>query len=218
MVFYDRHIDRAYDGRVSGQVINRREQHKQHTRAALEDAAMALFAQQGYEGTTVEQIAARAGVAVRTFFRYFASKQHVLFGDVAYGRVIALGQALDARPATESPVESVKAVLNASDITDPAELAQIRARIQLMVEQPALVATYLLINRELQERVAAFVAQRSGLAPTHPYPLAISAAAASAWDIALTAWVAGEVTDLAGARRELFDQLSGGIRKGGLWG
>jgi len=215
MVIYEPDIDRAYDERVSGHVINRREQHKQHTRAALEEAALGLFARQGYEQTTVEQIAELAGVSVRTFFRYFASKQHVLFGDVAFGRVNALSEALAARPASESPVESVKAVLDASDITDPEELSQIRSRIGLMAEQPALVATYLLINRDLQERVAAFVAQRSGLPRTHPYPLAVSAAAASAWDTALTAWASGQVDDLAQARRELFDQLSEGIRKGG---
>jgi AcrR family transcriptional regulator len=203
---------------VAGQVINRREQHKQHTRAALEDAAMALFARQGYEQTTVEQVADQAGVSVRTFFRYFASKQHVLFGDVAYGRIIALSEALNARPEDESPIASVKAVLDASDITDPAELAQIRSRLALMVEQPALVATYLLINRELQERVAAFAAHRCGLPATHPYPLAVSAAAAGAWDAALSAWATGQVTDLAQARRDLFDQLSEGIRKGGPWG
>jgi AcrR family transcriptional regulator len=199
-------------------VINRREEHKQHTRAALEDAAMALFTRQGYEQTTVEQIAEQAGVSVRTFFRYFASKQHVLSGDVAYGRITALSEALAARPADESPIASVKAVLDASDITDPTELAQIRSRLELMVEQPALVATYLLISRELQERVAAFAGQRSGLPPTHPYPLAVSAAAAAAWDAALTAWASGQVTDLAQARRDLFDQLSEGIRKGGHWG
>jgi TetR/AcrR family transcriptional regulator, regulator of mycofactocin system len=218
MFIYDRHIDRAYDGRVPGQVINRREQHKRHTRAALEEAAMGLFGRQGYERTTVEQIADQAGVSVRTFFRYFSSKQHVLFGDVAYGRVTALGEALAARPAAEPALESVKAVLDAIDVTDPEELAQIRDRMRLMTEQPALVATYLLINRELQERVAAFVAQRSGLSPRHPYPLMVSAAAASAWDAALMAWAAGQVADLSTARRQAFDQLSEGIRKGGPGG
>jgi AcrR family transcriptional regulator len=215
MFIYDRHIDRAYDGRVPGQVINRREQHKRHTRAALEEAAMDLFARQGYERTTVEQIADRAGVSVRTFFRYFSSKQHVLFGDVAYGRVTALSEALAARPDGEPPLDSVKAVLDASDITDAEELAQIRARMGLMAQQPALVANYLLVNRELQECVAAFVAQRSGLPPQHPYPLTISAAAAAAWDAALSAWAAGQVADLAETRRHVFDQLSEGIRKGG---
>lgn len=197
---------------MSGQVINRREEHKKHTRTALEDAAMGLFARSGYEETTVEEIAAAAGVSVRTFFRYFASKQHVLFGDVAYRRVSVLARALAARPADEDPLESVRTVLDQSDVTDPAELAQIRARMHLMVTQPALLSTYLMISRELQNQVGAFVAERCGLPPQHNYPLKVSAATAAAWDIALSAWVGGHSPDLAIARREAFEQLTAGIR------
>ena len=179
---------------------------------------MELFARQGYERTTVEQIAERAAVSVRTFFRYFNSKQHVLFGDVAFGRVRALTEGLAARPPGEPPIDSVRAVLDAADITDPEELAQIRARLRLMTEQPALIATYLLINRELQESVATFVAQRLGLPARDPYPLTVAAAAVAAWDTALSAWAAGLVPDLSAARREAFEQLVEGIRKGGPGG
>ena len=81
------------------QAPTRRERKKLETRQALEQAALRLFAEQGYEQTTVEDIAEAADVAVRTFFRYFSSKQDVLFGDVVTDRVKRLRTELAARPA-----------------------------------------------------------------------------------------------------------------------
>src|SRR5689334_25041839 len=51
------------------------------TRARIAAAAFELFAAQGYDGTTVDAIAERAGIARRTFFRYFRSKDDVIFPD-----------------------------------------------------------------------------------------------------------------------------------------
>ncbi len=51
------------------------------TRARIAAAAFELFAAQGYDGTTVDAIAERAGIARRTFFRYFRSKDDVIFAD-----------------------------------------------------------------------------------------------------------------------------------------
>ena len=56
----------------------RRERHKADTRRALADAALRRFAVEGYDATSVDAIAADAGVSARTFFRYFASKDEVL--------------------------------------------------------------------------------------------------------------------------------------------
>jgi AcrR family transcriptional regulator len=59
-------------------VPGRRERHRQDTRGALEEAALRRFAADGYDETSVEAIAADAGVSARTFFRYFATKDEVL--------------------------------------------------------------------------------------------------------------------------------------------
>jgi TetR/AcrR family transcriptional regulator, regulator of mycofactocin system len=195
----------------AGRVLNRREEHKRVTRAALEDAALALFARNGYEHTTVEGIAAEAGVSVRTFFRYFSGKRHVLFGDVAFERITRLRRLLAERPPSEDPLESVRAVLDASDFTDPGELEQIRLRMRLMLDQPSLIPTYLMTIQELRQEVAGFVAERRDLSPAHPYPLLVSAAAATAWDVALHAWASGHTESLADLRRSAFEQLARGI-------
>jgi AcrR family transcriptional regulator len=59
--------------------LSRRDAHKLKTRTTLRDAALDLFLAQGYDATTTDQVAAKAGVSTRTFFRYFDSKDEVLF-------------------------------------------------------------------------------------------------------------------------------------------
>lgn len=88
----------------------RREAHKRATRLALLEAAARLFAEGGYAGTTVQQIAAAAGVTERTFFRYFGSKDELLAHRIL-ATLPALRAAVVARPAEEPPLAAVHAVL-----------------------------------------------------------------------------------------------------------
>lgn len=83
-----------------------RERRKAGTRRALEDAALELFARDGFEETTVEAIAAAAGVSGRTFFRYFASKDEVLYVE-REARQGALHAAVVAAPASVGPVDAL---------------------------------------------------------------------------------------------------------------
>lgn len=190
---------------------NRRERKKQETRAALEQAALRLFAEKGYEQTTVEEIAAAADVAVRTFFRYFSSKQHILFGDVAHQRLSQLRAALAASPQEEPPLVAVRRVLDALDL-DRTEQDQILVRLRLMERQPSLVARYLLLNHDLRKVLEEFVAGRCGADPTDSYPLLVAAAAVTSWDVALRVWAAGSGRDsLAELRRAAFAALTAGI-------
>jgi len=64
---------------TTGEALDGRSVHKPRVRQRLVDAALELFAGKGFEATSVEEIAERAGVSPRTFFRYFATKDQVLF-------------------------------------------------------------------------------------------------------------------------------------------
>jgi TetR/AcrR family transcriptional regulator, regulator of mycofactocin system len=193
--------------------VNRRERKKLETRTALEQAALRLFAEKGYEQTTVEEIAEAADVAVRTFFRYFSSKQHVLFGDVGHDRVTRLRSELSARPRGEPILDSVHAVMEATDIADPEEQRQIMVRLRLLEQQPSLVNTYLQLSYELRQIVVEFVAERTGLSvDKDPYPLIVASAVAASWDIALSVWAATDGhRSLQEIRREVFAALTAGI-------
>src|SRR3954447_20400634 len=79
----------------------------------LRQAAMELYLERGYEQTTVADIAERAGLTARTFFRYFADKREVLFAGSAHLQA-ELVQALDAAPADATPMQAVAAALDAA--------------------------------------------------------------------------------------------------------
>src|SRR4051794_5159009 len=83
-----------------------RERKKDANRRAIEDAAWDLFAEAGYDATTVNQIAERANVAPRTFFRYFPSKEAVLYTELD-GLLEVLTQAFERRPVDEPPLVSL---------------------------------------------------------------------------------------------------------------
>lgn len=81
----------------------------ERTREALRQAAVVRFLAQGVEDTSAEQIAADAGVSLRTFYRHFASKHDLLFAD--YTGLTWFRSALEARPADEPVIDSVQAAI-----------------------------------------------------------------------------------------------------------
>jgi AcrR family transcriptional regulator len=87
-----------------------RSRKKAKTRLAIEDAALTLFAKQGYEATTIEQIAERAEIAPATFFLNFRGKADVVLSEHG-AQVPALIQAILARPAHENDLTAVRCAL-----------------------------------------------------------------------------------------------------------
>ena len=106
----------------------RREASKQATRQALQEAATHLFADQGYEHTTVRDIAASAGVTERTFFRYFESKEDLVADQTLHWLPVAAA-AITHRPAAEPPLTAVREAL--VELTSVAAAIDLRRPIPL---------------------------------------------------------------------------------------
>src|SRR5258705_6117636 len=83
------------------------------SRGRLEQAALALFGERGFENATVAEIAERAGLTERTFFRYFADKREVLFGGAGALQELLVNAAVGA-PDSATPIDAVAAALDAA--------------------------------------------------------------------------------------------------------
>jgi AcrR family transcriptional regulator len=108
-----------------------RERKKQQTRDAIVAAAIDLFERQGYDATTVEEIAEAADISPRTFFRYFDSKVEVIMDKQERDTDDFAGRLAD-RPAAEGPVEAMRQVISA-------ELGQVVEENPLFVRQMRLM-------------------------------------------------------------------------------
>ncbi|MFI5912279.1 TetR/AcrR family transcriptional regulator [Dactylosporangium sp. NPDC051541] len=114
-----------------------REEKKRQTRAALIAAAATLFAERGYEATTVADIAAGANVSTRTFFSYFRAKEDVLFAGTDE-RLAALAAAF-ADVSAATPLEALRRIAAqvmsaSSDLPGPDRLAILLARPELQAQ------------------------------------------------------------------------------------
>jgi AcrR family transcriptional regulator len=149
-------------------VCGLRERKKQRTRDSLLRVALELFTAQGYERTTVDEIADAVEVSQRTFFRYFSSKEEVAFTVVSMVEARFL-DAVRARPAHEDPLTALRnAVHQAWDSVGGAIEAvvpiELHMRTYQMIEStPALLAVHLRRSTELEDALAAVVAEREGL-------------------------------------------------------
>src|SRR5580704_17255668 len=92
-----------------------RERKKARTRASLREHALRLFREQGYQATTVEQIAAAAEVSASTFFRYFPTKEDLVLQDDMDTRMV---EALERQPAGLRPVAAVRATVREKVLAD----------------------------------------------------------------------------------------------------
>ena len=110
------------------------------SRGRLEQAALALYGERGFENTTVAEIAARAGLTERTFFRYFADKREVLFWGAGTLQELLVSAVVSA-PDSAAPIDAVAAALEAAG-----------ALLQERRESARQRHTVIAANTELRER------------------------------------------------------------------
>ncbi len=140
-----------------------RERKKARTRAAIREHALRLFREQGYQATTVEQIAAAAEVSPSTFFRYFPTKEDVVLQDDMDTRMV---EAFARQPRDLSPIAAVRAGMReAWDSFTPAEWEQIREGGQLSMQVPEIRARTMNEFARTINAIAGALASRTGRAP-----------------------------------------------------
>lgn len=172
----------------AGVTTSLRQRHADRTRTALVDAALDLFDEHGFAATTVDQIAARADVAPRTFFRYFATKEAVVYHDAAdvVGRMC---ETLLDRPAPEPPHRSLLGVL--TEMGD--ELAADRKRMllihRLSKEDDRVLDYQRVLLRQFEQEIVETLALRSGIDSADLDLWATSAALLSSLGVAFRSWV-----------------------------
>ncbi|HEY4456963.1 MAG TPA: helix-turn-helix domain-containing protein [Pseudonocardiaceae bacterium] len=176
-----------------------RERTREAVRQQLLDTAVTLFVDQGYEATTVDQIAAEAGMSKRSFFRYFGTKEDLILGKQdRQGEQFA--QALRDRPPAEPLWTSLRRMFDdvVAYMSDPDKAASAREIQRITQESAPLRAAYLDRMLRTQAGIVAVArerAQATGQAWTDddPAPLALVGAAFSCLTAAyLTASASGE--------------------------
>lgn len=161
----------------------------------LELIALELFTEQGFEDTTVEQIAARAGVSSRTFFRYFDAKASVLWH--AFDReVAALRSAFAEVPADVPTMDAIRQVVMSVNRHRVDDLPELRARMQLIGSVPALLASSAPHYDAWEQAVSEFAAGRLGVPVDALVPLSIGRTTLAACRSAFDRWVAVGGVDL----------------------
>jgi AcrR family transcriptional regulator len=155
-----------------------RERTRRAVRAEIARVGVDLFVERGYDRTTADDIAAAAGLSTRSFFRYFPTKEDVVFGDVE-DVADQVAEAVRARPPGEPPWSTLHAVLH--EWQDAIHSVQLDpARQRLIESTPALRARLHHIRDALRNRIAAALQDRpdTGLDPFSADLLTATAAAA----------------------------------------
>jgi len=175
-----------------------------NARGRLEQAALELYVERGFEQTTVAEIAQRAGLTERTFFRHFADKREVLFQGAASLQELLVNTVASV-PETSTPIDAIAAALDAAGTALGERPERARQRQTVIAANPELRERELIKLASLASALAAALRARGVRDPTAG--LAAEAGIA-VFKIAFERWVdESNQRDLRRLLRESLDEL-----------
>ncbi|BCL79959.1 TetR family transcriptional regulator [Ktedonobacteria bacterium brp13] len=175
-----------------------------NARGRLEQAALDLYQERGFEQTTVTEIAERAGLTERTFFRYFADKREVLFGSQDMLRTLFVS-AIEAAPASTTPLDAVAAALEGVVPVFQERHTLVRQRQAVIAANPGLQERELLKGALLTSAMVEALRRRG---VTDPAASLAAEVGVIAFKTAFDRWVSEpNAQDLSRLIRASLDQL-----------
>jgi TetR/AcrR family transcriptional regulator, regulator of mycofactocin system len=178
----------------------------------ITDVALELFTARGFAEVSVDDVAHAAGIARRTLFRYYASKNAILWGDFD-AHLAHLQELLDKVDPRVAMGEALRAALLAFNTFDECETVRHRQRMRVILETAELQAYSMTMYAGWREVMAGFVAGRLGVKTTDPLPQTV------AWTmlgVALSAyeqWLSDESVTLPEALGNAFDVVGAGLNE-----
>lgn len=170
----------------------------------LREAALDLYVERGYEQTTVADIAERAGVTSRTFFRHFADKREVLFGSTGELEA-AMAAAVLAAPPGADPLEAAAASYDAAEVLFGGDHRHSRRRGSVIAAHPELLERELIKMARIALTLSAALVERG--VPEAEARLAAETAV-TVFRVGWERWLAGPAgSSLAATLRESLAQL-----------
>lgn len=188
-----------------------RERKKLARRHRIEDVAVELFEQQGFEATTIEQIAAAADIAPRTFFSYFDTKDDVVLADYAdrLGRIL---DELDQHPADEPVWSALRGSFAAVASDYATEVDRLAQRFAIMAATPSVQARSLQLQAGWERALTARLATRMAADPSDSTPQLVAATALAVMRASLQHWLtAPRAAELPTLVQAGFDRLGTGL-------
>ena len=178
------------------------------SRGDLERCALELFSERGFAATTVDDIATAAGIGRRTFFRYYASKNDVVWGDFEQGLRDLRARFAQAPPG-QPLLDALREAVLAFNRFDADEVPWHRDRMTLILRVPALHAHSTLRYAAWREVVAEFVGQRLGRPADALLPQLVAHACLGAAVAAYEQWLASPGAELQPLLDEALRSLDG---------